>query len=167
MKNQELFELRKKGYLKFNTPKETIAKLEDIIKGSQIPLVAGYKDFDPKEWKVVYIDPQELSDKLTIENFLEGLRKVKDNIEELKRFEDMKQDFHGIINYEGVERFHYSEKGTCILSLFVNEKKDSSRNYALYVTIGKNQTYKAKTTFSTSKFEKIMEKHLGPNKQES
>ncbi len=165
MKEQELFELRKKGYLEFKAPKPLILKLEDIIKGSQIPLVAGYKDFDP-DWKVVYLDPQEPSDKLTIENFLEGLRKVKNYMEELKqrKFEDMKQDFYGMIVYKG-EALCDLEEGDIILNLFIGEKRgDSSRNYVLYITQGKDNTYNAKAKISVSKFEEIIEKHLGPNK---
>jgi len=166
MKDQELFELRKKGYLEFNTPKETVKKLEDIIKGSQIPLVAGYKDFDP-DWKVVYLNPQETSDKLTIENFLEGLRKVKNYLEESRKFEDMKKDFYGMMVYKG-EALCDLEEGALILNLFIGEKRgDSSRNYALYITQGKNNTYNAKAKISVSKFEQIMEDHSGPNKQES
>ena len=164
MENQELFKLRKKGYLEFNTPKETIAKLEDIMKDSQIPLVVGYKDFDPeKNWEVVYLNPQELSDKLTIETFLEGLRKVKDSMEELRKFKDMKQDFHGMIIYKG-EVMCDLEEGDLILNLFIGKKGDSSRRYELNVTLGKNQTYNAKANISVPKFEQIIEKHLGPNK---
>ncbi len=165
MKEQKLFELRKKGYLEFNNPKETIAKLEDIMKDSQIPLVAGYKDFDPTEWEVVYLNSQEPSDKLTIENFLEGLKKVKENIEESKKFEDMKQDFYGMIIYKG-DAMCDLEEGDLILNLFIGEKRgDSSRNYALSINKGKNKTYKAKANISVSKFEQIMENHLGPNKE--
>jgi len=163
MENQELFELRKKGFLEFKAPEPLILKLEDIIKGSQVPLVAGYKDFDP-DWKVVYLRPQEISDKLTIDNFLEGLRKVKNYMEESRKFEDMKQDFYGMIIYKG-EALCDLEEGNLILNLFIGGKRgDSSRNYALYITQGKDNTYNAKANISVPKFEQIIERHLGPNK---
>ena len=157
MKRLDLFKLRKKEELKFNAPKGLILKIEKIMTGSQIPLVYGYRDSDPKgNWNLVYLKPREPSDELTIKNFLEGIKEMDKK--------DKFKNFSGTIDYIGAESMHYSNEGQEILEITIKEKDNSSRTYCLEVALQKDRTYGTKAISYVSDFEKLMEKHLGPNK---
>jgi hypothetical protein len=157
MKKLDLFKLRKKGGLTFNTPKGLISKIGEIMTGSQIPLVYGYSEFEPKgNWNLAYLKPLKDSDELTIKNFLEGIKEIDKK--------DQFKNFLGTIDYTGAESMHYSNERQQILGITVNEKNNSSRTYCIEITLQKNSTYSAKAISYVSDFEKFMEKHLGPNK---
>ena len=59
---------------------------------------------------------------------------------------------------------HYSNEGQEILEITIKEKDNSSRTYCLEVALQKDRTYGTKAISYVSDFEKLMEKHLGPNK---
>jgi len=158
MNKNELCNLRKNSFLKFNSPSELLSKLEIISKDFQVPLVHGYKEFGPANWKVTYLKPKEMSDELTLRNFIEGIKKIDES-------QTLKEHFSAEMHYNGTETMHYSEFNENILAIFVQEKKNPGY-FGLHISFQDNKEYSAKASIYTSDFEKTMERFIGPNKKE-
>jgi hypothetical protein len=171
MKEKELYNLRDK-ILEFDNFKKFKIKVKSFFgKNLEFPMVVGYKSFNPKEnWQIKKLSPITNSDRLTIENYFEGLKQVEEEIEERKRFPNPQPiKFNGMIYLNGINSLHYSHWNSHIFSATMHLKKSALYSLDFYYShrndkperIGYAATSKKEETI----FDGIMSKFLGPNTQ--
>lgn len=164
MNPKALFRLRKKAVLKFQSPKKLRNLVNRIIMpSSQIPLVVGYEDFNEKQWRTSYLKPKTPSEEITLNNFLEGLKKVEIEWEKSKKHKIMSDfnKFEGIFVFEGVDTKHYSNQDTRIMSIML--RKDLVSYFLGIYWSGKDLYGTESIKENSSIMEKIMDSHLGPS----
>jgi hypothetical protein len=131
MDKEELFELRRKGeILQYNDLKEFNKFLRSFFSllNLEFPLVYGYQDRNPSEWRIKEIKPMTLESRLIVKNYFEGLEQEEKSPE---------NHFIGTIDFDGVNSLHYSDLGRDVLSVRV-QKKDSLV-YALHIKPWRNE----------------------------
>jgi hypothetical protein len=128
-----------------------------FVEEVKLPLVIGHEEFDSdKDWKVVYLKPKDVSDELTVRNYIEGLRKIYG---ELNKFPIL-NNFRALLSYGGIESFHYSNQDTLILGVSAGIKDSTSFNLHLYIHRG--DTYGSQAEIDRNHLDKIMEPFIGP-----
>lgn len=164
-KKEELFELRGDS-LYFENPLGLKQGIESFFgEDYNFPLVSGHvwnpKNFDG--WKIRDMKPEELSDELTVRNFLGGLEELSNSHVHLSK------PFEGEIFFEGVERASSEYYGQIVLQV---RFRGTGSNYYLDLKFVHNpksndfsKVYSATSSRQVDLIEKIMIKYLGPNKE--
>ncbi|MDP2924989.1 MAG: hypothetical protein Q8N99_01310 [Nanoarchaeota archaeon] len=173
MDDRELFELRKEHHKVFARPGDLITFLEGLMpERFELPLVVGYPRYDPKtEWRIVHLNPREVSDELTVRNYFEGLRKVNEALTTGHLLESEPSDpiFKALLVYEGIEAPDKNHQDELILGIQVGVGHPLetaggyrlSRSFSLDL-FNKGSTYYAKTEIHRPKLDEIIEPYMGP-----
>ncbi|MDD5012197.1 MAG: hypothetical protein PHQ66_00925 [Candidatus Nanoarchaeia archaeon] len=163
METKGLFELRDK-MIEFDDLNNFKNKIEEIIdKNFEFPMVVGYKNFDSeKNWEVRKLSPVSKSDRITVENYIEGLNYV---IEEMKNRTPLK--FSGTIDFEGIDSLHYSNWDSNIFWASMRLEKSALYILDIYFSRDKNEKmgYAAAARKEETAYDEIMSKFIGPNKK--
>jgi len=138
MEEKDLLELR--GYRSFHDLNEFYNESKRIIPtSSKIPVIFPYR--------VRYLDPSTNSDRLTVENYFEGMEEIK---KEFDRDPFTFNSFKGGINLD-------KEKTLIYLS-----GKDFGT--VLNISWAEERFYTARSHIHKSIFLKIVRNHIGPNR---
>jgi hypothetical protein len=165
METQELFELRKKQVISFNSPKDLVAFLDRLmVQDVGLPMVVGYERFSETDWKVVTLMPRQIHDKLTVLNYLAGLGRV---CEELATREPLV--FKGGVVYNGIDTRDRSNQNHLVLDIHIGAGHPAqtaggyslSRSFELDL-FNYGNTYYARTEIKKPKIDEIMEPYIGP-----
>ncbi len=160
MEKKELFRLRDK-LLEFDDLEKFSKKLNCFFgEHFEFPMVVGYRDFNPESWEVRKLSPREVSDRLTVENYLESLNQIMEKRKPNK--------FRGMINLEGVESRHYSNLDTNIFWAMM--RLENSAEYYLSIYFSQNSKtekigYAATSRKEETIYDDIMSRFLGPNRK--
>ncbi|MBR9705731.1 hypothetical protein GOV14_01730 [Candidatus Pacearchaeota archaeon] len=158
MNTRKLYELRKDRMTIQNSPDQFYEIATTIFKDCkrvQVPLVFGPKDSGEDQWKVQYLSPKTVSDRLTIENFLEGVRIIRDEYSpELFRY------FHSKLIFEGVDSEKNIPNNTSLIDISLTNGGKASHNLSI---IYSEHAYTARTTRDIQALERAMKNHMGPN----
>jgi hypothetical protein len=164
---QELYDLRGIRCHEFDDLPRMLEFVEQLLPDPMnVPLVCGYRDFSPENWKVRTLAPYDQSSRLTLENFLEGLRAV----ERMGKKEAVSKGFHGMVHMPGLEGCFRDEHGQEFLNLFVGTK--GSRTYSCNLAWAHDDGrepysfYQATARIERPSFEKVMERYMGPRKND-
>ena len=162
MKNEDLFQLRIKVIQDFTNPNDLVRTLDSLFDEKlNIPLIVGNRNFPQETWKVVPLVPSTTSDRLTVANFLEGLKQVQAAYAHNRIKET---DFNAGLYFEGIDILHCGGQDTTILrvnldryhlGLFLNHVKSAG---------DPRNTYGAASEREVMPLEQILEKYLGPNR---
>lgn len=163
MNDNKLFELRKKRVLQFDSIVDLNSKVNEIMADPlKITVVVGFTKIshNPEaSWEVHYLKPHEKSDELTVMNYLEGLRKVE---QEFVHRKDCIRNFKGILVFDGLESFHYSNESSPFMMVGIGD--GNYTKYGLDIYLKKNAYHAMSRQENSFLFlEKTMERHLGPN----
>jgi hypothetical protein len=163
MKDFELLNLRKSRVIKYNSPLGFLNFVEEIIGDSNnIPLIFGSEQID--EWKIIRAKPQTLSDRHTVENFLEGIREVENKYGKMPTSKDFRS--HILIDSQTPG---YPQYDIPLISIWLGNQ--GSNNYGLHILgpteITRNRIineggYTAKTSVDIPTFNKTMDPYIGP-----
>ena len=159
MNNQELFELRKREVLTFATPTDLTAFLDNLLEEEvRFPLVVGYKNLDPQtEWEVLELRPQTKSDALTLQNYLEGLKRVSQYWNEAPSGL-LTPNFSSVLTYNGIDcndKNHQDEKILGVSIGLVNSARNLDlTSFSMYL-YNKGRNYYARTEMNESDLVKI------------
>jgi len=163
MNDRRLFALRAKGLREFRDVGKLRLFLDDILGPERIlPMVIGYPDFK-KDWCVQLLSPLSNTDRLTVENYLEGVRAIE--IGGVAVSPALK--FKCVVIYSGIDRNHYSELDTKVLYVAVksaNERFSLSLYNSSPEKSGDDRSgYAAKSERPPSAFERACTRFVGPN----
>jgi hypothetical protein len=167
MNNQELFELRKTGVLRFQNPSELSTFLDRlIVDKTTLPLVEGYEDGDINSWKVRNLTPETEEDELTLRNYTAGLKMLCRYWTETQREHLLIPHFSGILTYNGIQEDNKHNQRVGILGVSVGWV-NSARNIEL-ISFGihlynRGPNYYAKSEVNESGLVRIMRQYKGPN----
>ena len=163
MENEELFRLRQQRDYQLNHPKELYdfaARFFD--KEFCVPLVIGHDDPAFRDtWTVHSLRPYTVSDRLTVENFLEGINEVTRNFGSFG--EEVRKRFRGDLFFEGVDNGSAVCEGTRILELFLGS---GFTDCSLGIYWIKGLNYSAHSKIHTSPIRGLMEPYIGPHHEE-
>ena len=160
MKPAELFSLREKKWLQKLPIAELRSKLEDLF-GQQylFPLVAGYKEQGKENWKVSELPPQTNADKLTVQNYLEGIRSLEQSEQVSK--------FLAYLIFKGVERPQREEGGSDLLTVGIQAAPHGStltQDFKLHLNLSPDYGhYCAVSQLSPTGLEQNCARFVGPN----
>lgn len=175
MENNEFLDLAFKD-LKFDTVTNFKDKLEKIFERNlEIPLI-GYSSFDKTKYSIYktigneekILLPLTKSDKLTIENYIEGIKKAEEEYKSAPEWVKFKGEiyltgFEDLNEWSIDKRFftatvQIKESLVYCLDLFLSTTKIPGR-------VNDRLGYAAESRMEETKFDKIMSPHIGPNKK--
>ncbi|MDD5651166.1 MAG: hypothetical protein PHF86_12250 [Candidatus Nanoarchaeia archaeon] len=157
MEKENIYDLIKKGLISLSI-NELYDLTQDLFDEKyNVPLVINQKFIDGQRWELWSLEPKNSSDKITIINFLEGLRKVKNLCkDETLHIDKIKGDIHLC----SLDSRHYSNDGEIIATLGLHSGEYGND---LYIKKGDGNTYVSISEIVQPSLEEIMFPHMGPN----
>lgn len=165
MNEQELFDLRKKGEFNFDAVSKLALFIENLLGEKRIfPLVVGYADFNPTtNWRIEKLSPLNSADRLTIENYLLGLKELQKEANDQLKLSTR-------LFYEGVDTMHYSNWDSQILTAYARDVRNPSQTFDLVLNLSseghsddQRVGYAAHSSIDETRLEKIAKRFVGPN----
>ena len=75
MNNKLLLSLRKNGSERYNSPDRLLVAAGSILDNlDRVPWISGHEQMN--QWDIRYSPPRTIADRLTVENFMEGLKDI-------------------------------------------------------------------------------------------
>ncbi|MDD5133054.1 MAG: hypothetical protein PHD81_03015 [Candidatus Nanoarchaeia archaeon] len=158
MEKQEIFKLHKKGIIEYSIVDLHQIMTDMLRKNYSFPMVIKNYSKCEKDWTLFSLKPNSTSDRLTIENYLDGMSKISKLLSQEKR-PDWVNTLKGDIKLSGIDAPHYSEDGTLITCVRLGNEGYSC---TLYIQ-NKSDTYTAYSETHQNHLEQFMNPHLGPN----
>ncbi|MFA5176123.1 MAG: hypothetical protein WC413_02595 [Candidatus Nanoarchaeia archaeon] len=158
MEKQEIFKLYKKEIIEYSIVDLHQIMIDLLGKNYSFPNVIKNNSKNEKDWALFLLKPNSTSDRLTIENYLDGMSKISKLLSQERR-PDWVNTLKGGITLSGIDAPHYSEDGTLITWVSLGNEGYSC---TLYIQ-NKSDTYLAYAETHQNALEQFMTPHLGPN----
>jgi hypothetical protein len=170
MEDEELFELRGK-HTDFDNVDLMARFLRGIFsKGRYFPMVVGDSAFIPENgWRVEMLKPIDKPTLITVENYFEALKALKDA--ELRPHRGkLGSAYCASCSFNGVDSTHYDHWDSTILSAKAFEKRNQDNGLYLRLCFSGIETrsgrvtgYTASSEIPPTRIQKIGARFVGPN----
>lgn len=164
MDERRLMDMRNREFTKYGSPEKLLRDVGFLFEDlDRIPFLSGYPA--SHQWKVLYAAPTSISDKLTIENFMEGLREL-DLIN--SRSPNLFKNFRSSIKVDHITP-GYPDYSSPLMRVSVGNGGSSCYNLMVYgphdqtrARVINDEGYVAKTSRDLPTIAQVMDAHIGP-----